>query len=116
MAKLVYKREKHPSIPKDVTGNDRKMVLVKKVASNAPCKVRELNNEQKPSANPLNWPADRNCDLSIAGLGGYNKFRKYPGKVFPNAAAGWRESAAESDRAAKKAAKPEDAELIQESL
>lgn len=102
MAKMAYKRNANGEMVR--------------ISGDAPKDVQELTQRRRASANPLNWPADPNVEYGIAGLGGYNKFRRYPGKVFPNTAAGWRESAAESDRAAKKAAKGAEAEAIQESL
>lgn len=58
------------------------------------------------SADPGRWDAlSKDVNYSISGLGSTRRFKRYPGKVFPMAAAVWRESAAEADRAAKAAVK-----------
>lgn len=58
------------------------------------------------AANPLTWTAySKDVDVSISGLGSTRQFKRYPGKSFPMAAAVWRESPAEAERAMKAAEK-----------
>lgn len=56
----------------------------------------------RPVASPLTWGRySKDVNLTISGLGSTRSFKRYPGKSFPMAAAVWRESPAEADRAMK---------------
>lgn len=82
-------------VPSSDDDNDRSVV---------PSSDDECLTARRRAANPLTWTRySKDVDYSISGLGSTRRFKRYPGKTFPMAAAVWRESAAEADRAAKAA-------------
>lgn len=60
--------------------------------------------QHQPVVDPRTWSAySKDANYSISGLGSTRRFKRYPGKQFPMAAAVWRESPASAERAAKDA-------------
>jgi hypothetical protein len=67
---------------------------------------RQVKLLAQPAANPLTWTAlSKDVNITISGLGSTRQFKRYPGKSFPMAAAVWKESPAEAERATKAAEK-----------